>query len=836
MASLKLASPIHLLERDNFLRLAEKNWPPRNLPLFEPRAHDHELIKEDDNEPDRWVAEPWGLSRLEDKAYGYLQRALSNEKEPSPMPRLYEAVVRFPTAPLFGLQRKCDYQFRMTPVHQHTFRILKSRPFSPTKNPQVDRLYIFFNGLNETDNFRLYYNLARVLIDDDESGTVACIIHPSPGHLTRYPLVGKYAEKPLQRFISDPCDLFRQYLRAMIELQWLLSALVPIGYYPAAPGVTLLDANHDVKKGRCDTDHLSQTITAAWSDIYKGSLAAIRRGSEAPELKKRRKQGASVSEEMVRRSIEVIRHLIGWKPHDKKLTDIGESEPLPAPNIHLVGYSLGGYLGQSVFFSWPYAVNSCTTLCSGGSFQELQPEKIVHPEEWRALSHQLKYEIESAMLEGRLRIQGKGLSASVFGIPLTHFRSHFQIFNDVFLQDPNGSYKPRVSEFASRLLFVVGGNDPIVSTKSVLEASPKGGVNMVQVAKLSHFLATQKGEWPRFWLPSIGRLISSLAGRSETLLADSLLSNLWDDDTTGPAKNKFQAVSDQRNRDNQDPETKGSDQLQARLQELVKELTDGGFLLVLRNQIPVTLMGSRLLHRRGSVPHYEDFRIRLFWVHAQETYRSLLDHQNRLTIVVPARLRQWFRRPPAALTSKSCLMTHDADDAANLEIIWEKFLGDWESEGALHCFDAEMAPEERFKLEQTIRRGTATPQNSPILNCLPDLWISFSKALASHLAGEAVTRLAVHEAFLRHSAALYEQRNGLSNIKNASPSTKEWLASGQLRIVRISEAQSPRFLGEQIMDSRIAEEALIHAALALDRAAQCVCSGDFEKFSLLHKA
>ena len=51
---------------------------------------------------------------------------------------------------------------------------------------------------------------------------------------------------------------------------------------------------------------------------------------------------------------------------------------------------------------------------------------------------------------------------------------------DIFLQDPYGTYRHRVSEYAPRLFFVVGGNDPIVPARSVLDTSPPDGINMLE--------------------------------------------------------------------------------------------------------------------------------------------------------------------------------------------------------------------------------------------------------------------------------------------------------------------------------------------------------------------
>src|SRR5207249_4777972 len=135
---------------------------------------------------------------------------------------------------------------------------------------------------------------------------------PFPAHLTRYPLFGRYAEKPLQRFITDPSDLFRQYLRFMVEMQWLISTLVPVSYYPVTSGVPLLcEDKNDPSGGRCKPGILSRNIHEAWTNIRASS-----------------KRGMEIAEADVFHSITVIRKLIGWRPTAGTLSDRPLEQPL----------------------------------------------------------------------------------------------------------------------------------------------------------------------------------------------------------------------------------------------------------------------------------------------------------------------------------------------------------------------------------------------------------------------------------------------------------------------------------------------------------------------------
>ncbi len=819
------ASPIHLLERDYFLRFDQHQiWPPPDLQLLHANGHGREKAKEG-----VWIAGPWQREELKDRAGGYLWRKLEREGTD-----LREAVLRFPSAPLFGTQSKTDYQVRMEAVHQHTMRLLTSGRAG--RKTQIKKVFLILNGLNEIDYFEFYYDLAGLLIRNAAEGAdVACLISPFPGHLTRYPLIGRYAEKPLQRFITDPSDLFRQYLRFMVEMQWLLSALVPVSYYPVTCGVPLLKEDENPNGGRSKPEILGKAIHDAWKAIYARSP----------------KRGSEIVESDVHQSIAVLRKLIGWKPSPTKLADRDKKEPLDPPQVHVIGYSLGGYLAQSIFFTWPFAIGSCTTICSGGALNQLRPEKIMHEEEWRAITHGLKYEVESGILEGRISLDNRNDPQSVCGIPVSYFTSHFQTFNDIFLQDPQGSYRHRVTEFAPRLFFVVGGNDPIVPTRAVLDASPPEGINMIEIARLSHFVAKDGGEWPKFWLPTIASIISSLAEHSETLLRTTMLENLWDEETTDSASGSWlhtdgtdepradKALLRREKAERRDSEPLDSDRLQTAILQLVDRLKKNGVLLILRNQIPVTLMGQRVLHRRGSVPHYADFEIRRFWERLQEQRLCMLKSVERITIVVPGRLNDWLDQRPSILSVKHLPVVREFPDRQQQRRIWEDFLGDWEKDGALYRFNPEYPKDisaDRFKLERMIREDTATPPHHWVLTCLPDVWISLSERAVTRLVGVNEGREYLHKTLIDFMTRIHsgkrEKKWMLSGSGKEPADTdllREWLENRDLQMIRISAAQSsPRFLGEWIRKPEVVIDFLTHSALALARSQPCMNKNDFK--------
>ena len=78
--------------------------------------------------------------------------------------------------------------------------------------------------------FEFFYKFAADIIRESElrGERAICIIRPFPGHLTRYSTNPRFAESPLEHYLDDSLELFRHYLRYMVETQWLLSALAPV--------------------------------------------------------------------------------------------------------------------------------------------------------------------------------------------------------------------------------------------------------------------------------------------------------------------------------------------------------------------------------------------------------------------------------------------------------------------------------------------------------------------------------------------------------------------------------------------------------------------------------
>jgi len=72
------------------------------------------------------------------------------ERMPAKNIKLSEAIVRFPSAPIYSIHRKRDYHFKMPErVNYHTMRVLR-RPWYRNDSPsRISRSYLLHNGLNE---------------------------------------------------------------------------------------------------------------------------------------------------------------------------------------------------------------------------------------------------------------------------------------------------------------------------------------------------------------------------------------------------------------------------------------------------------------------------------------------------------------------------------------------------------------------------------------------------------------------------------------------------------------------------------------------------------------
>lgn len=592
----------------------------------------------------------WGVVDADDSGSHprYLARIIEGPRNPGTLERnlIREIVVRWPSAPIYEINRETEYELKLTKSHYHTLRVFRDEE-SFSEGKPASRCFLVHNGLNEVSDLRFYSNLTQNLILGGWSNT-AVILHSNPGHLFRFPFPGDFTEKPLDRYLSDPGDLFRQFLRCMYETEWILTALTdPAAGEAPLTGLSLFAPYSDFesrKHPEAKRRHNASLQASRIADEFD-LLSSANEEYRKRRRQRRADQGTDgvdsasspplPSEKTIVPSVNLLRRAIlgregidssssdsappdqsGSSPDGRGVVATGAhngSSSLPAESaqlegasesnqvpIHCIGYSLGGFLAQSIFFAWPSRVASCSSICSGGPLSDIQLSGFAQPEEWQQVIYGLRYELESLMVSDDLRNESLKLNIpttnprwqesehnldAIGGVPTSRFRIFLRVFYDVFVQDFRSQYAKRVAEFVDRMLFVVGGGDSIIRPESVLSAGPAGGVNFLQVANLSHFVHRPNPDFERYWLPRITSLIVQIARRGEEQTSQDGQDALRED------KKKRGAYRAQRARD----VPFSSSHFQHALSRILTSATNNSnesHLMISRSRVPVDFLDS----------------------------------------------------------------------------------------------------------------------------------------------------------------------------------------------------------------------------------------------------
>ena len=129
--------------------------------------------------------------------------------------------------------------------------------------------------------------------------------------------------------------------------------------------------------------------------------------------------------------------------------------------------------------------------------------------------HSLRYELDDRLLSGHLRVDEHHV-AGIEREQVTHLK---RTFCDVFQQEHRGNIQTRYEAFRGRILFIVGANDPVVRPESVLKSGPKGGLNLLEIGGLTHFLEGSGSDEAeknlrRFWVPEMASLVHRFAANA----------------------------------------------------------------------------------------------------------------------------------------------------------------------------------------------------------------------------------------------------------------------------------------------------------------------------------
>lgn len=818
------AADIDVGERDFNLNLDSVQWPRDVHPR--PRAWTanesgwlSRIVTEDDSDND-----------ADSPAGGADQMAGS----------IRETILRFPSAPIHGLHRLHEYHVNEGQSENlHTYRIL-THP-NKTSRTRVRRIFFLHNGLNETPSMSLYYRLASNLIhqQDGDLGTV-CVVRPFPGHLTRSRFSG-FAETPLDHYLWDGSHLFRQFLRYMIETQWFLSVIVRRSAYRCISGLDLLGEHTEPSKSRLEDHILATRMREAWGDLYNASDAAIKsldstRGQATP-------LGDPPPAECFEEAIKSLRLQLNLT--EKANSEMDPSDPAePDPELHVVGYSLGGFMAQSVFMSWPFLIASCSTLLSGGALRELAPTAFAHPEEWQTVLHSLRYELDDAMLM-RERYQFKSNRVdhiergTVSGVEFDLFLFLKSTFYEVFQQEYRGSFQTRLSSFRQRMLFIIGGNDPIVRPQSVLDSAPPGGVNMLTIGGIGHFLgrrsADEEEEQQRsFWVPEVGRLISTLADEAGEKLTATRRENWLDADMHLPPAQAREAdeceAGGVTNRltaeERMEVDAKGT--LDAQLFQrclddlLARTEARRGVLFILRNEIPTVLLEEKAIQQLAAGMHHDDPAIVNYIEGIRRRRELILANPERVSLLLPWNTRTITENMDAhpGHPSQAEGSGGQMPKRVTPSKVWEQFLTRGseladESPPAIRICDGRRGVSRRSgdpavdteALAAAARKRLGlTDERVAVKPSMPDCWVWISPEFLGLDLDDTLTVAAARERICKVVPEQYVDEHALSTR----------LRRDQLRIVTVSRARyNPRFRGRLVVDPRVAKTLLLHIALCI---------------------
>lgn len=803
--SLGRAREIRVEERDVALGLNVPRWPG-------------EL-----SAPKTWAADPDG---------GFLQRLIGGKEPDRELAApLREKILRFPSAPIHALHRLSQDQVNMGPVESfHTLRLISH----PESQGKVTRIFLMHNGLNETRRMTLYYQLASYLIAEDR-GTV-CILRPFPGHLTRSAFPG-LTETPLDHYMWDGLHLFRQFLRYMIETRWLLSCIARYSYYHCFSGSGLLGESKLVNHSRLNKTPLAREMAKEWEALRNASKAAIDdHDADSPAMPAPPKQGA------FKQSIVALRDALKLGAYPE--SDGSSFSPRSEPNLHAIGYSLGGFAAQSVFMSWPFLVSSCSTLLSGGAMRELAPTAFTDPEEWQTVLHSLRYELDDAMLDWRFRQSEEGLIAGMNSYLFLYLK---RAFYEVFQQEYRGSFQTRLVSFRQRMLFIAGGNDPIVRPQSVLDSGPPDGINMLTVGGLGHFLGDSpesiaEKEQRSFWIPEIGRMIGRLANeaagkhradlKATWLNVDDLLPESYGKKKQAKKGDlvKLERLSIAERLEVERDGTLPSHLFQRSIDDLLSRVDEagensgdvsGGLLFILKNEVPTFLLDERSLQLHASALYHEDVGTADYIAEVRTRRPILKRNREQVCVILPWNVQTIMRKIDAGFQHPSqsegfgeqMMMARDPD------LAWTKLhdkCREWTEspyEDSVRVFDGNVANEKLDVAELCAaahQRLGIGDSDEPIQAALPDCWVWMSHEFFGRKEGNAPTVDACVQPICE------EVPKYVAKTKKAEGEIAELLRADDLRMVTLSRARyNPRFRGRIIAEPRQAQELLLRAALCI---------------------
>jgi hypothetical protein len=770
---------------------------------------------------------------------GSLQRQIEMEHRSSAPTFLTETMVRFPSAPIHGVHRLHErHRSQEGSENFHTMRILRSAE-AEAKGQKVDRIFLMHCGLNELRKLGLYYRLASRLINEGGEEGTACVIRPFPGHLSRFPYQA-FAETPLDNYLWDGSHLFRQFLRFMIETQWLLSAIVRRSSFRCASGANLLAEAKTPTGSRTEDSALTEAILGDWKRLRDASVLSAGKGERRGRQVARAEVSDAISEDQLAPAIAALRSALDLNLYEPRGAELDATHKDSEPKLHVIGYSLGGFMAQSVFMSWPFLISSCSTLLAGGALRELAPTGFTDPEEWQTVLHSLRYELDDRMMDPSLGVDDD----HVAGIDRDLFTYFKRTFYEVFQQDYRGSIQTRYEAFRDRMLFVVGGDDPVVRPQSVLQSGPKGGLNLLEIGGLSHSIDEEEVRDPTgrqqrsFWMPEMASLIHRFAKNAGEEQDAERACTWFDADLAYPLLsrerwNEIYFATDKKRRVEAElrplipaetvdigPEGELSAEIFERcIEDLLYRTSEprGGVLFVLRNEVPTLMLPPAAVREAAAALYHDDVRIARYCLGIAARRKNFEAGIPRNCLVLPWNVGSVMahiderRAYPSQGESAGGQVASRSSGAE----IWKQSLSDLRRLSAKEAKrpsvrfydgrrDGQVIDEDHQEMLKHAQELNREPFVSP--PSLPDCWLWLSpEHAAPHKWEKANINRGIRN-LISFTAA----------VGDSDEKTFEAVMADELRIIDVSRARyNPRYRGRLLLDGKAARRRLLHVAACL---------------------
>jgi len=401
------------------------------------------------------------------------------------------------------------------------------------------------------------------------------------------------------------------------------------------------------------------------------------------------------------------------------------------------------------------------------------------------------------------------------------------------------------------MLFVVGGNDPVVTPRSVLDSAPEGGLNLLEIGGLGHFLGGRPGDdsdQQSFWVPEVAALIDRFAARIGEKHQVEQRFAWFKKDMRSPARSQSQwnkefadlrsqtAGSGVRTSEGKGPhrrqpaeviaiDREGAlptalferclDDLMARLRK------EGGMLFILRNEIPTFLLPAFVVREVASALYHEDAGIVRSCHGVAARWQFVEKHVHKICVVLPWNAKTLMSSMDRTRDYPSQSETTGGrldDRSPAAEDVWRQ--------AETRCLAlARRSPESVRRFDGRTPIGTQLEQKSLLrlvnplehVAAVPDCWVWVSNEFLGWRDSGSMTMDDAIDALKEEAPKVLADEN---NVAAA-------IRDKHLRIVTVSRARfNPRFRGRLLVTAADARRMLTHAVLCISTSQSMHSLGD----------